>query len=161
MSHIDRERNRGGVVALETAFVLPVLFFLLLALIVWGTGVFNYQLVACLAREGARWTAVRGDFYQRDLGASSPTTQDVLQQAVLPFALGLDPAALSIQVQWVDQATGVVQDWDASPKAVQSITPLGECVTNTVRVTVTYQWTPGLLLGSMTLSSTSEIPMAS
>ena len=46
-------------------------------------------------------------------------------------------------------------------KDVLSITAQGEYVTNTVRITVSYQWTPDFLgLGPLSLQSTSEIPMA-
>jgi hypothetical protein len=72
----------------------------------------------------------------------------------------MDPKSISLRVQWVDQGTGTVQDWDAAPKSVKSLTAGGEWVTNTVRVTVTYQWAPGVLVGPLTLTSCCEGPMS-
>ena len=72
----------------------------------------------------------------------------------------MDPKSISLRVQWVDQGTGAVQDWDAAPKSVKSLTPGGEWVTNTVRVTVSYQWAPGVLVGPLTLTSCCEGPMS-
>src|SRR5206468_1516533 len=51
--------------------------------------------------------------------------------------------------------------WDQASKDVLSMTTLGEYVTNTVRVTITYQWSPGGPVGTITLSSVCEIPLSS
>jgi Flp pilus assembly protein TadG len=153
------ERRRGSA-AVEAAIVFPVLMFLLLALIVGGIGVFRYQQVALLSQEASRWASVRGADFQKDADAPSPTRDQILQQAALPLAVGMDPSQLSLQVQWIDQGNGTVQDWDSAPKYVKSQTPKGEWVTNTVRVTVTYQWAPGLLVGPLTLTSCCEGPMS-
>jgi Flp pilus assembly protein TadG len=152
--------TRPGVVIVETAVVLPVLLFILLAIIIGGTGVFRYQQVACQAREAARWTSVRGADYQRDSNLPSPTSQQVVAATVQPMALGMDPNVLAVRIQWIDQGTGTVQDWDAATKDVRSISPLGEYVNNAVRVTVTYQWNPGLIPGTITLQSISQLPMS-
>ena len=153
------ERRRGSQ-AVEAAIVFPVLLFLLLSLIVGGIGVFRYQQVALLSQEASRWAGVRGADFQRDADAPSPTEAQILQQAALPFAVGMDPSMISLRVQWVDQGNGTVQDWDNAPKCVKSQTPGGEWVTNTVRVTVTYQWAPGVLVGPLTLTSCCEGPMS-
>lgn len=155
-----RAIRRSGAVMLETALVLPVLFIFLMGIIVGGYGVFRSQLVACQAREAARWAAVRGGDYQRDENLESPTAQGIADQAVVPLAAGMDPAALAVTVQWVDKATNAAQDWDASPKEVRSITADGKYVTNAVRVTVSYQWSPGVLSDPILLQSTCELPMA-
>jgi Flp pilus assembly protein TadG len=153
-------RRRAGATTLEAALVIPIVLFLLLALVVGGTGVFLYQQVACQAREAARWASVRGGDYQKELNQPSPDTQTILQQAVLPKAVAMESDNLSLSVRWVNKATGVASDWDAAPKDVKSVNPAGEYVTNSVRVTVTYQWSPGVLLGNLTLTSTSELPMS-
>jgi Flp pilus assembly protein TadG len=147
-------------VAVETAVVLPVLLFLMLGLVVGGTAVFRHEQVACLAREAARCACVRGGDYNRDTDQDCPTRQQILERAVLPAAVGMDPDDLSLRVQWIDQATSQATDWDAAPKDVKSVTALGEYVSNTVRVTVTYQWSPGILLGTISLQSVCEVPMA-
>jgi len=152
--------RRRGAVVVETALVIPVLLVLMIGLIVCGFGVFRYQQVAGLAREGARWASVRGGDYQKDAAQSPPTEQQIAAQAVIPFAVGMDPSNLTVQVQWVDRGSGTVWDWDAAPKDVRSITATGEYVTNTVRVTVTYQWTPGAFWNPMALQSVTEMPMS-
>ncbi len=154
-----RRDRRAGAHALESALVLPPLVFLLVGLIVGGMAVFHYQQTAFLAQEAARWACVRGEDYQEDTDQASPTEQQILQQVVLPKAVGMDASQLNLQVQWIDQATATAQDWDAAPKRVRSVTPQGTYVTNTVRVSVTYTWSPGLLAGPLTLSSTCTLPM--
>jgi Flp pilus assembly protein TadG len=152
-------RSRIGALTVEAALVIPVFVLLLLGIIIGGIGVFQYQQTACLAREGSRWTSVRGADYQKDTDLPSPTKADIWAQAILPLAVNLDPSQLTITVVWVNQATNQAIDWDAAPKDVRSLTPLGEYVTNTVRVTITYPWNTGLF-GTVTLSSVSEWPMS-
>jgi Flp pilus assembly protein TadG len=154
-------RPRRGALAAEAAVVYPVMIFLLLLLVVGGLGVFRYQQVAGLAREAARWASVRGGDYQKDTGQTSPTQDQIRQQAVLPLAAGMDPQNLSVQVQWVNGVTGQAVDWDASSKAPTTQTAGGDAVTNTVRVTVTYQWSPTVaLIGPLNLKSVSEMPIS-
>jgi Flp pilus assembly protein TadG len=160
MSTSRRRDRRSGAHTVEAALVLPVLLFCLLTLIAGGLAVFHYQQVAFLAQEAARWACVRGEDYQEDTNQASPTVQQILQEAVLPRAVGMDASQLSLQVRWIDQATGAAQDWDAAPKHVRSITPQGTYVTNTVQVSVTYTWSPGVLAGPFTLSSTCSLPMS-
>jgi Flp pilus assembly protein TadG len=159
MTH--RGPRRRGAVAIETAIVFPVLVFLLLALIAGGLGVFRYQQTACLAREAARWASVRGSGWQQDTGQTCPTQSDIQTNAVLPLAVGMDPQQLSVQVQWVNGATGQAVAWDNSTRAPTSQNGNGNTVSNTVRVTVTYQWSPNLLaVGPLTFRSVSEVPMS-
>ena len=47
--------QRRGVIAVESAFVLPILLTILLAIIVGAFAVFIHQETASLAREGARY----------------------------------------------------------------------------------------------------------
>ena len=155
-----RKDRRAGAHAVEAALVLPVLLFCLLALIVGGLAVFHYQQATFLAEEAARWACVRGEDYQRDTNQPSPTEQQILQEAVLPRAVGVDPSRLSLQVQWIDQAAHAAQDWNAAPKHVRSITPQGTYVTNTVQVSVTYTWSPGAFAGPFTVTSTCSLPMS-
>lgn len=160
MTHRPPARRRRGAVALETAIVYPAMVFLLLLLIVGGMGVHRYQQVACLAREAARWASVRGTDYQKETGNSPPTRQEILQKAVLPLATGMDPEKLTLQVHWIDSATGEVVEWDNSAKAPATLTAGDEPVASRLRVTVTYQWSPELLLtGPLTLRSVAEAPM--
>jgi Flp pilus assembly protein TadG len=153
-------RERRGAVTVEAAIVLPVLLFLLLMLLIGGIGVFRYQQVACLAREGTRWASVRGTGWQMDTGQTPPTQQDILQNAVLPLAVGMDPNAITIQAEWLNGETGAVTAWDSSPKSPLSLSKTNQGVSNRIRVTVNYVWTPGVLIpGSLNMSSVSEVAM--
>jgi Flp pilus assembly protein TadG len=142
------------------AVVIPVLLLLMCGLIVGGIGVFRYQQVGCIAREGARWASVRGADYAADTGLASPTTQQIISNGVLPLAVSMDPTRITVQVEWIDQSSNTAWNWDASPKNVRSITATGEYVTNTVQVTVTYVWSPGIFWDPMTLQSVTQMPMS-
>src|SRR2546428_9601810 len=100
-AHQDR---RAGAMAVEAAVVYPVLIVFLLLLIVGGMAVFRYQQVAGQAREAARWASVRGSDWQKATDQTCPTKADILQQAVVPLAAGMDTTKLSIQVLWLNQA---------------------------------------------------------
>jgi Flp pilus assembly protein TadG len=153
------KKKRHGALAVETAIVLPVMLFCILGIILGGMAVFCHQLVAYQAREAARFASVRGGDYQRDTDAESPTVQQIMDQAVMPVAVGMDPALLSIQVQWIDRGINATYDWDGAAKDVRSITDSGEYISNTVRVTVTYQWSPGVFMDPITVRGTCEVPM--
>ena len=154
------ERKRTGALAVEAAIVYSVLFILILGLIVGGIGVFRYQQVACMAREGARWASVHGGDWQTDTTQPAAAQDDILQQAVLPFGVGMDPTAVSIQVQLVDRAAPKVSEWDKVGHPPTARDSSSNLVTNRVRVTVTYRWIPGaLLVGPLNLSSSSEVNM--
>jgi Flp pilus assembly protein TadG len=156
-----RSSKRRGAVAVESAIVYSLLFLLLFGLIVGGVGVFRYQQVACQAREASRWACVRGADWQKETGNPAPTQEQIRQAAVLPLAAGMDPDQLTIKVEWINRFTGKVYDWDEAPRWTVSTTTTGEAVTNTVRVTVSYAWSPSALLpGTLTLRSVSEVPMA-
>jgi Flp pilus assembly protein TadG len=153
--------HRRAALTIESALVYPLLFLLLFGLIVGGLGVFRYQQVALLAREASRYARVHGSSWASATKQTSPNTQQILQQVVIPLSAGLDTSKLTIQVQWIDETAGVPQDWDTSSKAPTGTTKTGSAVTNHVRVTLTYQWSPELfLVGPLSLQSVSEVAMA-
>jgi Flp pilus assembly protein TadG len=161
MLYHQPSRRRGAALAVEAAFVYPVLLLLLLGLIVGGVAVFRYQQVVCLAQEAARWASVRGGDYQKDTGRTSPTRQDIVNQAVMPLTAGMDPGRLRVRVQWVDATSGRAYDWDSAGKAPAAASTRGTPVTNRVRVTVTYQSLgPVVFVGPLDLTSTAEEPMS-
>jgi len=158
-------RRRRAAITVEAAVVLPVVIMLLFGLIVGGLGVFRYQQVAAQAREAARWASVRGSDWRRATGKASPTKQQIFDQVVVPLAAGMDPRYLSIEVQWIRQASATTLDWDSASKAPKSIDLTqrvnNRYITNHIRVTVTYEWTPEVFLsGSLKLQSICEIPMS-
>ncbi len=145
---IRSNRRRRGATVVEAAVIYPLTFVILIGLIVGGFGIFRYQQVASLAREGARWAAVHGGQYAQDTGNSAATANDVYQRAVLPMAVGLDTSKLNCTVSW---------NPDNWPSHVTNDS--GTAAGSTVSVTVTYAWVPEAYLGSITLSSTSVLPM--
>jgi Flp pilus assembly protein TadG len=142
-------RVRRGTTTVEFAITCPIAFFIIFATIIGGLGVFRYQEVAALAREGARWASVHGADYADDHNVSDPTAQDVYDTAIKPLVVGLDPAHLTYSVTW---------NKSNEPLRVENYyeEPFG----NTVTVTVTYQWFPEMyLVGPYTLTSTSTAQM--
>jgi hypothetical protein len=56
-------RKRSGAYTVEAAFVFPVTFFLLLAIVIGSLGIFKYQECSYLARMGTRYGSTHGDNY--------------------------------------------------------------------------------------------------
>lgn len=135
---LGRASARRGTTIVECALVYPVTFFLLFGLLIGGMGVFRYQEMASLAREGARYAIVHGSQYQQVTGNPSATAADVYNNVLLPKMVSLDPAQLTYSVTW-------------NPDKRQ-----GSAVT----VQLTYHWVPEALLGGIDLSSTSTMTMS-
>jgi Flp pilus assembly protein TadG len=142
-------RPRRGAVSVENALVLPVAMFLLVMMCVGGLGVFRYQQVAALAREASRYASVHGGQYAEETGKPVATGSSIRNQVLLPNAIGLDPSRLNSTLTW---------NTDSYPTRL--VGDNGEARTNTVSITVSYQWIPEALFGGMTLSSRSEAPIA-
>ena len=90
-----RGLGRRGVSAVEAAVVYPITILLLLGTVVLGLGVFRYQQLQCLAREGARYASVHGPQYATDSGNAYATNQTVLTQ-IETLAVGLDLTQLEL-----------------------------------------------------------------
>lgn len=145
MLRATRRRVRAGAVTIESAFAYAVMFVLLVGLVVGGMGVFRYQEMAALAREGARYASLHGAQYQEETGKAAATADDIFKNAVYPKAVGLDRSRLTCSVAWKssNRPLTVIDDYER---------PVG----NTVTVTVKYQWLPELLFGGpLELSSAS------
>src|SRR5262249_1207420 len=132
------------------AIILPVTMFLLVGFVVGAMGVFRYQEVASLAREGARYASTHGAQYRADAGQSVGTsdvcTQDVVDNAITPKRVALDPAPLTVACSWppVVNQPDKPDNWPGSK----------------VTVTVSYQWIPEkYLVGPITLTSTAQLPI--
>jgi Flp pilus assembly protein TadG len=154
-------RRRAGTILVESALVYPVLFVLILAIIMFGLGVFRYQQVAHAAREGARWASVHGAQYAKERSVAAATPEQVYAGAVLPHMAGAQPAALTYAVTWPLDRNG---NPDKRPTRSYTYTDAGGtqrtgAVTNTVTVTVTYQWNT-VLFGTIPVSSTSVTPIS-
>lgn len=158
--------RRRGATMVEVAFVLPVVIFFVLMQVVGAMGVFRYQEVAHLAREGARYASTHGATYQEEgvaeqTGVPSISSSSGLRSYLIGRTVALDSSLLQVDVSYtapsgvnpVNQPIFV----DPDPNLVP---PGQKTVQNYVIVTVSYQWTPGLFnLAPITLTSTSEMPM--
>ena len=151
---------RIGATAVEMAIVLPLLFMLTFGLVVGGIGIFRYQAVASLAREAARYASVHGTNYQLDTASGAVTKVNIYDAAIVPQASGLDLTQLTYSIFYNGATSGV--DWDSATHAPQyvSTTSGGTPKTASVTVTVNYSWAAPLYFGTITLTSTSEMPMS-
>src|SRR5437868_1684036 len=68
----NRLARRPGATPVDCAVVAPITFLMILGLVLGAMGVFRYQEVATLAREGARWASVHGGQYTQE---ANPNTQ--------------------------------------------------------------------------------------
>jgi hypothetical protein len=131
--HPDSRRRRGAT-ALECAAVYPVAILLLMGTCIMSLGVFRYQQLQFLAREGARYASVHGPMYASESGQSMATTSTVLAQ-VQGMAVGL---------------------CGLNCTAVNYSSTTMPC---TVTVTLTYTWTPEKLFSPITWTVTSTMPV--
>jgi len=150
-------RRRRGATAVEFAIVGPLVFFLLLGFAVMAMGVYRYQQVAFLAREGARYASTHGAQcrvdHRLDAGDQASWTEELRDNAVLPHCSTLDTDLLTIEATW---DTG-----DNRANAADSTGRFTSTIDNNVTVTVTYQWLPEVYSASaIDLSSTATVPMA-
>jgi Flp pilus assembly protein TadG len=90
-----RQVRRGGVVV-ETAVALPILLFMMFALLDYGKMVMTVQLLNNAAREGARLAVVN---------TNSMTTSQIVSQ-VQYYLAGQNLSGMSVTVYQVDPASG-------------------------------------------------------
>jgi hypothetical protein len=174
MIHPTRSPRRRGATAVECAIIVPVTFLLIFGLIVGGMGVFRYQEVAALARQGARYASTHGANFRKDAnqgvgepgagagqsegklwyqtdpaldaGADPRWSQVIYDGAVRDHLFALDPGRVQVRVGWppVINQPDKPDNWPGSQ----------------VSVTVTYEWFPEVfLVGPINLTSTSTMPI--
>ncbi len=163
MTRTNRTAARRGATLLETAVVLPVVFLLLIGMVVGGMGVYRYQHVAHLAREGARYASTHGGDYYWKGTAQATGVPAISDSAGLTAYLrtryaALDPNRVTVTVSYTAGNSNQPLVTDTNPNLV----PPGQiAVPNYVRVTVSYRWTPeAYLSGPITLTSTSHMPVS-
>ena len=100
--------------------------------VIEGLGVFRYEQLSSLSREGARWASVHGSTYQQEKTKAAPTSQDVYTNVIAPNMVGLDPSQLTCTLTMT---------------------------ANTATVTLTYLWIPEGLFSAISLTSTSVLPI--
>jgi Flp pilus assembly protein TadG len=126
--------HRRGMTTLECAVVYPVTILLLMGTVIVGLGIFRYQQLQSLAREGARYASVHGPLYASENGQPMASTSTVLTY-VQGLAVALDGL----------NCTAVSYSATTLP-----------C---TVSVTLTYTWTPEAYFDSMAWTVTSTMPV--
>lgn len=162
-----RHMPRAGASAVEFAVVATATLVLILALTVAGMGVFRYQEVAHLAREGSRYASTHGGQYQQEGMATSSgvpacaSSADV-QNYLLPKVVALDKSKLSITASWSPPPGMTPNNMPTYVNTDSTLVPPAQTVIrNYVTVTVSYQWMPEwYLVGPYTLSSTSKVAMS-
>jgi Flp pilus assembly protein TadG len=147
----SKRNPRPGASVVEFAVVAPAIFLLVLGLLIGGLGIFRYQQMAHLAREASRWASVHGAEYAKETANPAATPQNVYQQVIAKEAAALDLGQLTYSVTW---------NTDNAPYHTKIVNNQVVAVSNTVTVTVTYQWIPEAFLGGMTLTSTSVSTMS-
>jgi Flp pilus assembly protein TadG len=149
-SAIRRDPRRGAMLV-EAALVLPILFLFIIGTVLVGLGIFRYQQVAGLAREGARYAVVHGAQYASETGNTAASASDILT-VIKNKAVGLDLNSLNATVTW--------QTSNSPNSANAASSPPGAPMRNLVTVTVTYTWSPSIIgVGTLNLSSTSTSVM--
>jgi len=147
-----RNNSRSGASLVEFAIVGPITFIIILAIVIVGLGVFRYQEVAHLARQAARYASVHGKQYAKDTGQPAATQQSIYSNVIQPGLVILDPNYLTYSVTW-NTDNGQYHAATQNNKDIFT--------TNTVTVTVTYQWAAQPFFSSpITLQSTATMPMS-
>jgi Flp pilus assembly protein TadG len=131
--------DRRGVSTMEAAIIYPVTMLLLIGTLVLGIGVFRYEQVQALAREGARYASVHGPTYAAEQNTSYATTSQVLSY-VETLAAGMKSSDLSCTVTW-------------NPTPPTGSTP------STVSVQISYSWGPEAYFNKQTFSLTGSSTM--
>jgi Flp pilus assembly protein TadG len=146
MRYRAAHRRRSAATMVELAIVMVTLITFIGGIVIMGIGVFNYQQLATLAREGARYASLHGTDYASATGNKAATADDVYNNAIKPLAIGLDLDPKLVTVTWNTSNT---------PTRTNKS---GTVIANTVTVTVTYVWHP-VFFADITMTSSSVMPM--
>jgi type II secretory pathway pseudopilin PulG len=172
LSH--KRARRKAAHAVECAIIYPIVFFIILGLAVGGMGISRYQQMAYLAREATRYASTHAGQYQQENAAAIqagtlPNVNEayIVQNLVQANAAGMDTSLLSVTVSFTtpngtydwDDTADTNGRWPNTQVTKGDGTTYSE--TNTVNVTITYQWFPEVfLVGPFTLSSSSVMPVS-
>jgi len=171
MTPLCRPPRRGGHLV-EFALVFPMLMVLIAGLAVCGMFISAYQQAAYLAREGARFASVHAGGYATENATAitqgalpNVTSSYITTNVVQPNAVNLDATQLQVTVKF-NTSSGSF-DWDDTanngnrmPYSTTTTNGTTYNVTNTVSVTVSYQYVPvWFLMDPLTVTSTSVMPV--
>ena len=153
---VGRRGIREGATTVEFAVIAPLVFLLLIGFAVMALGVYRYQQVGFLARVGARYASTHGAQYRTDhrlpAGNLDDWIEDVRINGVLPQASVMTPENIVVHVEW--------EFGNNFPKVPISDDGT-EVITNSVTVTVEYQWLPEAFVGRpITLKSHATVAMS-
>lgn len=126
--------RRRGMSVVECAAVLPVTILLLMGTIVMSLGVFRYQQIQSLAREGARYASVRGPAYAQATG-NPQASASAVESYVQSLSVGLNGLKCS------------------------SVSYSASSLPCTVSVTLNYTWKPEGLLAQQSWTVSSTMPV--
>ncbi|MEW4487978.1 TadE family protein [Thalassoglobus sp. JC818] len=101
--------KRSGATIVETAFVLPVLLFILISAIDFSLIVLNNNSLAEAARRLSRTASVRGENAEPEFSMWGPNTfnenaseQTEICEIVREAAVCIPPEKINVQVEWPD-----------------------------------------------------------
>lgn len=119
-------RRRWGGTLVEGAVVGSLALMLLLGTVVVGLGVFRYQQVADLAREGSRYASVN---------STSKPSNSAMKTYLQTYAAGIDPNKLSCSVTWGTGVVTVSVSYQWTPEAFLGPSTITLTGTSTVLIT--------------------------
>jgi hypothetical protein len=180
----SNDTRRRGASVVEASIAGPVAMLMVLAIVIGAIGIFNYQQIAFVARETARFASVHGAQYAKNNAdaITAGTLPNVDAAYLISYAKSRaamsDSSQLQISIQMTVLKPGAISatdtitvDWDdtdnnqsRSPYSAwtdSSQTPSANVqVDNVVLVTVTYTWNAGLFVGPVTLTSTAVMQVS-
>jgi Flp pilus assembly protein TadG len=105
--------RRRGAAMIETAFILIPLCIMTLGMLDFAIGVYRYHILSEAARQLARNAIVHGKMADK-LGPWGPSTYTgsanavgTINSVVKPFLVGIDPAAVTVKVEWPESSNDV------------------------------------------------------
>jgi Flp pilus assembly protein TadG len=125
--------KRRGISAVEGAVVYPVTMMLIMGTIVAGLGVFRYQQLQSLAREGARYASVHGPAYVASQAGNTEASTSTVLAYVQGLAVGLNGLNCT------------------------EVTYSSTTIPCTVTVTLTYTWKPEGYFKSQAWTASSTV----
>ena len=108
-----RKRHRRGAALVGTAVTIMVFVAMILGMVDFGILVLRHHVLAQATRQLARRVIVHGDL-STEMGTWGPTTVNIyaddpgeMGTIVRNNLVAINPANVSIQVQWIDAGTSV------------------------------------------------------
>jgi Flp pilus assembly pilin Flp len=128
-------KKRRGAAAVEFAVAGSLALLIIGGLMFLQSVVFHFHNIAALAREGARWAAVHGPEYE-SIYDRTVTSNDILEDAILPRAQRLNRDKLTCEAVWDESKTSVNVTVSYSLIKVGSIAPI--TVTSTSHMLISF-----------------------